>query len=64
MLNPDSPPGAMRGTLERPREEVARSATLQDIVGYFEGKTQSILNRYGPGPLVHYHTGLSMIHRR
>jgi cyclopropane fatty-acyl-phospholipid synthase-like methyltransferase len=27
-------------------------------VAYYERKTQDILRRYGPGPRVHYHTGL------
>ena len=31
---------------------------LEDIAFYFEGKTKPILERYGPGPRVHYHTGL------
>jgi tocopherol O-methyltransferase len=31
---------------------------LPDITRYFHQKTQSILRRYGPGPRVHYHTGL------
>src|SRR5262249_2697827 len=31
--------------------------SLQDLVAYYEGKTQAILQRYGPGPRVHYHTG-------
>lgn len=31
---------------------------LQDVVSYFENKTQPILERYGPGPRIHYHTGL------
>ena len=33
-------------------------AILQDVIAYFHQKTQSILTRYGPGPRVHYHTGL------
>ena len=33
-------------------------ANLQDVITYFEGKTHSILDRYGPGPRVHYHTGI------
>jgi tocopherol O-methyltransferase len=39
-------------------EVVPASASLHDVVAYFERKTQSILDRYGPGPRVHYHTGL------
>jgi tocopherol O-methyltransferase len=31
---------------------------VQDVAIYFDGKTEAILNRYGPGPRVHYHTGL------
>jgi SAM-dependent methyltransferase len=34
------------------------SSRLHDVVAYFENKTQPILGRYGPGPRVHYHTGL------
>jgi len=37
---------------------VTPSTSLHDVVTYFDGKTQSILDRYGPGPRVHYHTGL------
>ncbi|HYL59890.1 MAG TPA: class I SAM-dependent methyltransferase [Candidatus Acidoferrales bacterium] len=37
---------------------MASQPTTQDIVGYYDNKTQSILKRYGPGPRVHYHTGL------
>lgn len=33
-------------------------ATIQDVTAHFEGKTQAILQRYGPGPRVHYHAGL------
>ncbi|MDC0712051.1 methyltransferase domain-containing protein [Stigmatella sp. ncwal1] len=29
-----------------------------DVVSYYDAKTESILRRYGPGPRVHYHTGL------
>ncbi len=39
-------------------EGVTSQAILQDVVAYFDRKTQSILQRYGPGPRVHYHTGL------
>lgn len=31
---------------------------MRDLVAYYEDKTQAILQRYGPGPRVHYHTGL------
>ena len=34
-------------------------AVLQgDVIAYFDRKTHAILKRYGPGPRVHYHTGL------
>jgi len=29
-----------------------------ELVTFYENKTQAILRRYGPGPRVHYHTGL------
>lgn len=31
--------------------------TSGSVVEYYEGKTESILMRYGPGPRVHFHTG-------
>jgi tocopherol O-methyltransferase len=31
---------------------------MEKIVAYYEAKTRSILDKYGPGPRVHYHTGL------
>jgi tocopherol O-methyltransferase len=31
---------------------------VQNVIHYYESKTLSILQRYGPGPRVHYHTGL------
>ncbi len=34
------------------------SSNSTGLIAFFEGKTQSILERYGPGPRVHYHTGL------
>lgn len=32
-------------------------ASMRHLVAYYERKTQGILQRYGPGPRVHYHTG-------
>jgi cyclopropane fatty-acyl-phospholipid synthase-like methyltransferase len=32
--------------------------SIQEVAAYYERKTQTILQRYGPGPRVHYHTGL------
>lgn len=37
---------------------MTKQAILEDVVAYFESKTKPILERYGPGPRVHYHTGL------
>jgi tocopherol O-methyltransferase len=37
---------------------VSLHATTQDVTVHFEGKTEAILRRYGPGPRVHYHAGL------
>jgi SAM-dependent methyltransferase len=31
---------------------------LAEIVAYYEPKTQDLLRRYGPGPRLHYHTGI------
>ena len=45
----------------RPVESVwpmTACATLHDVTAYFQGKTEAILKRYGPGPRVHYHTGV------
>jgi len=32
--------------------------TPSDALAFYESKTQAILHRFGPGPRVHYHTGL------
>jgi len=32
--------------------------TLHEVAAYYSGRTAHILRRYGPGPRVHYHTGL------
>jgi tocopherol O-methyltransferase len=34
------------------------SVTPSELRAFYESKTQAILRRYGPGPRVHYHTGL------
>lgn len=31
---------------------------VAEIVAYYEPKTQELLRRYGPGPRLHYHTGI------
>lgn len=37
---------------------MASQTVLRDVITYFESKTKSILERYGSGPRIHYHTGL------
>jgi tocopherol O-methyltransferase len=37
---------------------VASPPSVRKVVAYYESKTPEILLRYGPGPRVHYHTGL------
>lgn len=37
---------------------VSLHANVHDIAAHFEAKTQAILQRYGPGPRVHYHAGM------
>jgi tocopherol O-methyltransferase len=37
---------------------VTLHANIHDVTAHFEGKTQAILQRYGPGPRVHYHAGM------
>jgi len=32
--------------------------TIEDVIDYYDGKTRGIIERYGPGPRVHYHTGI------
>lgn len=39
---------------EAPKTEAGRDA----VAGYYDEKTEHILRRYGPGPRVHYHSGL------
>jgi tocopherol O-methyltransferase len=38
-------------------EEATWPASMKKLVDHYEQKTQAILQRYGPGPRVHYHTG-------
>lgn len=45
-------------TVVEPYIEVYNPSLL-DIGTYYDAKTQSILERYGPGPRVHYHAGLA-----
>jgi tocopherol O-methyltransferase len=32
--------------------------TVESVPAYYSGKTEAIIDRYGPGPSVHYHIGL------
>ena len=34
------------------------SGPTEALVAFYEGKTEAIIRRYGPGPRVHYHTGI------
>lgn len=36
----------------------ATNSYTEDVIAYFDAKTEAILKRYGPGPRIHYHTGL------
>lgn len=38
--------------------EPSYSQPGQGLVAFYEGKTAAIVDRYGPGPRVHYHTGI------
>lgn len=40
------------------------NAKRSELLAFYENKTQAILRRYGPGPRVHYHTGLVEDERR
>lgn len=37
---------------------VQDNSSRKDVVAWYERKTESILRKYGPGPLVHFHTGI------
>jgi tocopherol O-methyltransferase len=37
---------------------LSRSRPGPALVAFYEGKTAAIIQRYGPGPRVHYHTGI------
>jgi tocopherol O-methyltransferase len=52
--------GTERTDSHRPQPLDILSSVSHDlpVVAYYERKTQEILRRYGPGPRVHYHTGL------
>jgi SAM-dependent methyltransferase len=39
-------------------EPLPEGAARSEVAAYYDAKTEGILRRYGPGPRVHYHTGL------
>jgi tocopherol O-methyltransferase len=43
--------------LNQGQRRVSRPLSPKQVVEYYERKTESILERYGPGPRVHFHTG-------
>jgi tocopherol O-methyltransferase len=43
---------------KNPNEGIEKSEYTAAVAAYYEGKTESIIDKYGPGPVVHYHTGL------
>ena len=46
-----------RGIEATPSTETS-DVSKQRLIAFYDRKTQQILKRYGPGPRVHYHTGL------
>jgi cyclopropane fatty-acyl-phospholipid synthase-like methyltransferase len=42
----------------RPEIQRVADSSVEDVRNYYGNKTAAILKRYGPGPRVHYHTGL------
>jgi cyclopropane fatty-acyl-phospholipid synthase-like methyltransferase len=47
-----------RGVPKRCQPEQPTVVSKQRLIAFYENKTPQILKRYGPGPRVHYHTGL------
>jgi tocopherol O-methyltransferase len=39
-------------------ETLREGASPEEVAAYYDAKTEAILRRYGPGPRVHYHTGM------
>jgi cyclopropane fatty-acyl-phospholipid synthase-like methyltransferase len=46
------------GGIEATPSAIGSLVSSRPAVAFYERKTQEILKRYGPGPRVHYHTGL------
>ena len=38
---------------------MSQEVTLKEVETYYDSKTRDLLHRYGPGPRVHYHTGIA-----
>jgi len=47
------------GELRSQLDQAEWPASMKKLVAYYEQKTQAILQRYGPGPRVHFHTGFT-----
>jgi tocopherol O-methyltransferase len=39
-------------------EPLGEGTARDEVAAYYDAKTEGILSRYGPGPRVHYHTGM------
>lgn len=48
----------VKPALARISPSLGRNEVQKDVAAYYDAKTEGILRRYGPGPRVHYHTGL------
>jgi len=53
-----APPHRPSGEGLRNGQQTPVALPLEEVMTYYGGKTEHILRRYGPGPRVHYHTGL------
>jgi cyclopropane fatty-acyl-phospholipid synthase-like methyltransferase len=47
----------MNGNYRTDLTEAVWPDSMKKLVAHYEHKTQAIMQRYGPGPRVHYHTG-------
>jgi tocopherol O-methyltransferase len=54
----ESSPQRSSGGGPQSRKQTLVSSSLEDVMTYYGDKTEHILRRYGPGPRVHYHTGI------
>ncbi len=51
-------PRAPESKIVKLSDNMNSPALLRQLTTYYESKTRGILERYGPGPRVHYHTGI------